>query len=266
MSRLTRLTILLALVVVVVLSAGPVWAKGGSYLRFDRLYYHPGESLKLETEFRTDVIGWQPGSVEDGPYFAYLLPLARRIPYIDPPHIPKGAVPLGPLVIQPGSHEEEWLASVSFVVPDVPPGEYWLDICNDPCRHSSVGDLGGGSFQVAANAEEAHLMNLLHEWVSDMIDERVPPVAVVEGDLTTLRVSEALRDTRTRLDLARGLRDIQDDVAALRDQSEDAAASSSGLESALWLIGWLVAAGIGGLWWASSRRRRSPVRARPASV
>lgn len=266
MTRRTRLAIILVAAVLVVSMAGPAWAKG-SYLYFDRLYVAPGEQVVLETEFYTNVSG-KTGSVEAGPYYAYLLPERRTI---DPPRIPKVAVFLGPIQISPGDRDVVWSASVAFTMPQVNPGRYRVEICDDPCRHDTVGDLDGSTeFHVEATAEEARLKELLNNWVAERIESYLPAfpetVTGLRSDFDAYRVNEALRDTRTQLELARELRELRQRIAALGDGSPVAQASPTGLEPGLWLAGWVVAAGIGGLWWASRRRRRSPVRARPAAV
>jgi hypothetical protein len=51
------------------------------------------------------------------------------------------------------------VATVTFTVPDVAPGRYSIDYCNDPCTVTGLGDLIGGSFFVAQTEEEAGLMS-----------------------------------------------------------------------------------------------------------
>jgi hypothetical protein len=269
MSRLRRLAILLGVVGLTLSISSQAWAKEeGSYLAFDRLYYSPGEEVHLQTDFRANMgglPGTQLGSVEDGPFHAYLLPLRK---FIHPPEIPKTAVFLGTILIERGKREGEWSASISFVMPQVKPGDYWVDYCNDPCQASGVGDLGGGSFRVVTTAEEARLMNLLDEWVNKLIAEQIVPVEVDESDLATLRVKEALRDTRTRLELTEQLEGLRTEMTIMSAELSARDENVSDLGPGLWLAGWLVAAGIAALWLASWRRQRSSEggQARPAAT
>jgi hypothetical protein len=254
MSRLRRLAILFGVAVLVVSMAGPVWAKGSS-LYFDGLYVAPGEEVVLETEFYTNVRG-KSGSVKDGPYYGYLLPAMR---FIDPPHIPRAAVFLGPILIKPTDREDVWSATISFVMPRVNPGEYTVKICNHPCTHSLVGDLDGStSFNVEVSAEEARLKDLLHNWVAEMIEAWIPEADTrLRPQFEAYRVNDALRDSRSRFELTEQLEGLRAEMAAMR--AEVSGRDEAGYETGpvLWLAGWLAVAGIGGLWWVSSRRRSS---------
>jgi hypothetical protein len=257
MARLTRLMILLPVVVAFVSTGSPAWAKG-SLLYFDRLYVAPGEEVVLETTFYTNVDGLSAatfGSVNDGPYQAYLVPERRSI---DPPHIPKVAVALGPILIRPGDRDEVWFASIAFVIPQVDPGRYRVELCDVPCRHDMVGDLGGSTeFNVEASAEEARLKNLLNNWVSEMIESWIPePDTNLRPQFEAHTVEEALRDTRNRLELTEQLEELREDMVATRAELSGHDEAGFGLKAGLWLGGWMVAAGTAALWWASTRRRR----------
>jgi hypothetical protein len=254
MPRLTRLMMLFAVVVLVVSMTGPAWAKG-SQLYFDRLYVAPGEEVVLETEFYTNVRG-KSGSVDDGPYKGYLVPERRSI---DPPHIPKRAIAIGPILIRPGGRDVVWSASIAFVIPRVDPGRYRVEICNVPCRHDMVGDLGGSTeFYVEASAEEARLKNLLNNWVEEMIQAWIPEADTsLRPQFDAYRVDDALRDSRTRFELTEQLEGLRVEMAVMRAEVLGRDEVGYEIGSGLWLAGWLVAAGIGGLWWVSSRRRRS---------
>jgi hypothetical protein len=69
--------------------------------------------------------------------------------------------PLGPVDIATGENDAcPWVAAVSFVVPQVPGGSYWVDVCDAGCT-TGVGDLTGGYFVVAASGVEAKLLQRL---------------------------------------------------------------------------------------------------------
>jgi hypothetical protein len=212
MPRLTRLAILLAVAVLVSMT-GLAWAKG-SYLYFDRPYVAPGEKVVLETEFYTNVRG-KSGSVDDGPYQAYLVPQRRSI---DPPHIPKVAIALGPILIRPGERDVVWSASIAFAIPQVDPGRYRVEICDVPCRHDMVGDLGGSTeFNVEASAEEARLKNLLHDWVAEMIEAWIPEADTsLRPQFEAYRVDAVLRDSTTRFELTEQLEGLRAEMAVMR--------------------------------------------------
>ena len=50
-----------------------------------------------------------------------------------------------------------WRVSFAFVVPDVAPGAYWVDVCDERCT-SRGGEVIGGVFVVANSGGEARLV------------------------------------------------------------------------------------------------------------
>lgn len=140
-------------VVVIAVTAGlampPGASAGGvSSFDFDRRYYVPGDLARGRTTFDSTIDG--SGRVEDGPFYAYLIP--ENGGYIDPPHIPNRARRLGPLRIVRST-----IASIRFRVPSIAPGDYSISLCNLPCRESMVGDLWGGSITIVGSPERARL-------------------------------------------------------------------------------------------------------------
>ena len=123
--------------VLLVVAAVPAWA-GGSWLRFDREAYAPGEIAQAEARPGHGQLGW----VDDGPFYAYLTD-SLAVPAEE-------GIPLGELLL-----DEETVNSVrvtiEFVVPDVPPGEYAVVYCNNPCTEG-LGDLIGGVLNVVPSA------------------------------------------------------------------------------------------------------------------
>jgi hypothetical protein len=95
------------------------------------------------------------GRVSDGPYDVFMVrgESAWRREKLAP-----GAIRVGTLQI--GSEKEHYShsrpARVSFRVPSVPPGVYWVEVCNANCR-LGFGDLEGGSLTIVASPLEAQL-------------------------------------------------------------------------------------------------------------
>jgi hypothetical protein len=134
-------------------TAGPA-AAGGSWLETEDPYYPPGSQATARGTFGP---GAYEGRVSDGPYYAYLVPGFRW--FEKPGPVPDYAIPLGPITIRRATGNYCcWAASLTFTVPDLPPGRYSIDYCNDPCTVNGIGDLIGGSFWVADTQEEAGLM------------------------------------------------------------------------------------------------------------
>jgi hypothetical protein len=138
-----RMLITLGLMTVVfVLSFGAARA-GGSWIEF------PGDRA-LVGDTVTGVGHFGEGQqlpVSAGPWFAILRP--------NEPGVEE--VPLGPVTIGE-SNFYGWKATTTFTVPDVPVGEYWVDVVN--AQGEGVGDLIGGFLLISHTPAEAKL------WVS----------------------------------------------------------------------------------------------------
>jgi hypothetical protein len=121
-------------------------AAGGSVFSFHRHYYVAGETV---TAISKDLSLNIPttANLDDGPFFAYLLPAER---WIRPPHVPGDAIRLGRVrFVNIRSNPMRADARITFTVPNVPRGSYNVSICNVPCTDTEVGDLVGGWFNVA---------------------------------------------------------------------------------------------------------------------
>jgi hypothetical protein len=122
-----------------------------------------------------------------------------------------GRMPLGPVsVTAVGSH---WFATVTFTVPNLPVGQYWVEVSND--QGEGVGDLMGGSLRIppSAAAWRVHVLQLRREHLLErMRDQRAEAREVLdqatsvntylrgERDGLTARLGEAeatLREVRT---------------------------------------------------------------------
>jgi hypothetical protein len=142
---------LVTLFVGMLLSPVPAWGGGGSTFEFGDRYDRADEYLPVGQR----VVGHMDVAFDTrrehrfGPFYAYLRP--HTTTWGKPPGIPNGAVPLGPIDlmnIKPG----KWTsadARLDFTVPDVKPGRYLIEYCNDPCTHAmSQGDGNWPTFVV----------------------------------------------------------------------------------------------------------------------
>jgi hypothetical protein len=138
---------------------------GGSWLETDHDHYAPGDLAVARGAFGD---GTLEGTVEDGPFYLYLVPGYRWLPRHG--SIPDWAEHLGPLSIKESTGNVCcWVASARFTVPDVPPGRYSLDYCNEPCTLNGIGDLMGASFIVADTEREAQLAARV-----DRLQQKIP--------------------------------------------------------------------------------------------
>lgn len=142
-----------ALVLLLVLGSAAPAGAGGSNWEFDAQRYQPGDRA-----FAWASVAWEHnddlGTPGDGPYGAWLW---RFDPTATANHpygtIPDDAIRVADVVISLEPYDAGGVrfgphhATVEFVVPGVPPGQYELLHCNDPCT-TTLGDITFGSFQV----------------------------------------------------------------------------------------------------------------------
>jgi hypothetical protein len=218
-------------------SSSPVSA-GGSWLETDQPWYAPGETAVARGVFAD---GTYRGTVADGPFFLYMVPGYRYLPRNG--SIPGWAEPVGSLTIKEATGNYCcWVASATFTVPQVPPGRYTLDYCNDPCTLDGIGDLVGGSFWVAATEEQARLMARI-----ERLERKADALSRTKRDLR--KAEAALARAQTRYDRLVGLL-----RAAQSDEAPSAAKATEPAERPV--PAWAVVVGLavlaGGAWF---RRR-----------
>jgi hypothetical protein len=133
-----------------VFTAGPAEA-GGSTWEFPDPEVAPGETV-----FAWVQVAWEHnpslGTPADGPWLAWIqrVDAQQAAPRQDGLG---GAILVGEIMVFDEPYDAGGIrfgphhATISFVLPDVPGGEYELVHCNDPCT-KSLGDVTWGSFRV----------------------------------------------------------------------------------------------------------------------
>jgi hypothetical protein len=134
-----------------VLSAGPA-AAGGSTWEFPDPEVAPGETV-----FAWVQVAWEHnpslGTPADGPWLAWIRPVGAQQAANPRQDAVGGAILVGEIMVFDEPYDAGGIrfgphhATISFVLPDVPGGEYELVHCNDPCT-KSLGDVTWGSFRV----------------------------------------------------------------------------------------------------------------------
>ena len=135
-------------------TTAPGASAGGASWDLDQQGYQPGDVAEART-----AVNWAHnpslGTPEDGPYLAYLLPLAAdpSVTGVGPawPSIPPEAWLVGEVAITPGPIEQAPGfvvgpngATIRFRIPGhLPPGHYSLLHCNVPCT-TTLGDITFG--------------------------------------------------------------------------------------------------------------------------
>jgi hypothetical protein len=174
---LVRIGVMSALVLTAVaVTAGPA-AAGGSHIRPVRDRYEPGDTATLVGYVGP---GGTLGSVEDGPFFAYLrradVPLRIANELQMAPFTPQASdLSLGELVVQ-NTGRPGYLAyrvSIQFQLPSaLPAGRYGVIYCNSTCT-KGLSDLIGGVIFVGTDPDGP----MSREWP---LDE--PEIANLEHD------------------------------------------------------------------------------------
>lgn len=148
--------LLIVATLIVSLLTTPAWA-GGSWLELRRIdgtggvsdgafggWASAGSSVFMQGDF----CDGQQADPSAGPWMAYLRRDASEL-----------RQPLGPVEIDSATGNGcAYSASLTFVVPDVASGMYWVDVCADASCATGVGDLVGAMLAVASTRLEARAL------------------------------------------------------------------------------------------------------------
>lgn len=205
----------LAITAIALVPATPARA-GGAVMQPDRSAYLPGEVAIVYGSFSKN--GAYEGTLADGPYIAYLLPVGA---WIEGTRVPDVAIALGELVIGHPTDSSYPRAAVRFAVPEVPAGLYHVEYCNDPCTVEGIGDLMGSSeFAIAATRLEAASIRRI-----DRLEERIGSVrrSAHRRERNEQAKLERELDARTDdLEMARSrVVGLEAQLARLRDQGDE---------------------------------------------
>lgn len=244
-----RLCLVGVVVVAVVLMLGVTAAAGGGAMFEwnDRSYYEiafsPGDLVSGSTSVW--IKGRGLGRPEDGPFFAYLIPPRQESPF--PPGIPDDAVAIGEVALDDYDQgATRSVARISFTVPDVEPGRYYVMHCNDPCE-SSLGDIMTTPITIAADEADGRATVAI-----DRLDRKSREHSFL---IRRVRRDVAhLPELRKRVAALEGLaRDLQDRVVAL-EALDDSATSGISAQAGAAAGGGLALLGAWGLARARGRR------------
>jgi hypothetical protein len=221
-------------------SPAAVSANGGSFFRFERKYFAPGEVVTAQTTFSTEVE--KSGRIEDGPYHAFLLSSDR---WIQPPKVPNDAIPIGYITTSSASSGAA-TARITFTVPQIEPGPYTLTLCNLPCTHATLGDLAGGWLSIASTKDEA-----LRKEITDRINSRI--LQVRQNLAARIRDTVNQRNFATQTEVQRLADHVTKLEAQLVRMQNREPENASGDQHVPWTI-----AGLALLFAILMRRRRFP--------
>jgi hypothetical protein len=170
----------------------------------------------------------QQAAVREGPWYAYLR--------LDK----EGQQPTEPMLLSGVRIEGDgypYVARLSFRVPNVPAGYYWVDVCDLGCRQG-VGDLVGGTIVLGATDVEARLFarGLILGWMHDFEVRRIADLLKRRGELqaTTVEANDIADAATSR---ARQANDRAVEAAAQVANVQDSLATTTRQRDAWRLIG-----------------------------
>jgi hypothetical protein len=135
------------------LPASPALANGGAYIALDGTHYEPG-STAVATAYVSVPAGKQ-GLLEQGPFYAYVLPESARIQEGEP--IPDGAIRVGTFAIE-RERPTQFELAVEFLVPELDGDFYSVQMCNEPCTLSGLREPLYGRISIVGTPREAELL------------------------------------------------------------------------------------------------------------
>lgn len=236
-----RRVLLLMATTVTVLGLPATSEAGGNWIEFDEYYPRPGEVVTARLEH----YGEGTKLEAHGPYYLWLT--ANRAGWRQPPPLAPGSIRLGEVRFL---GQRGLRAKATFTLPDVEPGEYIVQVCNDPCTRT--------------------IAEVDSTWFPVVLD---PALARVRDRLETLRgeVREALEQAENAKEFATAQQDEVESVGVLSArvealsnrveelEQETAAEDTEGIPGLALLAGLLAAAVagyVGGRLAGRSARRR----------
>jgi hypothetical protein len=176
-------------------SGSPAWASPGAVVTFRGAFWWFG--------------GGDP--IARGPW------LARLVPQADGP-----SMPLAPVAVT--RRDDGWIATLTFEVPAVRAGTYWVEICGPPRCAGGLGDLMGPQLTVAGTALEASLIQEVGS-----LEYRLDATRRARD-----RLGREVAEVKDRLATIDGLRaDARADAASAREELQGLRARGATLDSQL---------------------------------
>jgi hypothetical protein len=197
-------------------AAAPAWGGGGSTFEFGNRNDRSDEFVAVGQS----VVGHMDLAFDHrreptlGPFYAYLRPYTTR--WRSPPRIPNGAVPLGRIDIGDLTRGK-WTytaARLEFTVPNVEPGRYLIEYCNNPCTYAmGTNDGNWPTFIVVTpTIAEARLRTRLSNTRSRLESKVYRAKAVADRARRT--AERALRESSSAAYTISDLQDEMDSIEA----------------------------------------------------
>jgi hypothetical protein len=171
------------------------------------------------------------GRLDDAPFYAFLIRSAEDAYHIP---LPDEAIRLGEVQLD-SDNGRFGTARLNFLVPEVPPGEYQVTVCNEPCR-KSLGDMLATPITIVASDLEARLVARIERLEQKIFDLRTGMDSVARS-----KAEAALNQLRMEVSSAGEVFTARiKDLEARVDKLESHPPAASRTNGALWLGGLIV--------------------------
>lgn len=193
----------------VLLGANPAGAGGGTWV-FEGQHRNSDPVLVSGERVRATVLLWLKGVVgekkgaywagpQHGPFYAYISPSDPNGPGDYAPPLPQGALLVGEVGWEETKDPGVLEAVLEFTVPELRPGHYVLDHCNDPCTRQ-IGDTWTTRVTIVGSEDAAFLARSIGS-IDTRLNRTQPRLRIRVGNLTEKleRLTIAMKSMREDL-------------------------------------------------------------------
>jgi len=173
-------------------AGGATWALNGMESPFAAVA--PGQTIEASASLWMPIVrekgsnGEFYGGPQHAPFYGWIF--RRPDPAANyPPPLPDDAILVGEVVFHDTSDPKRMELSLTFEMPEVPPGEYGLVTCNEGCERQ-IGDIWMTRFTVAEDVAQAVLTRRVNRLDYMLTDARMR-LKDKTGDLQLLRSRSA---------------------------------------------------------------------------
>lgn len=215
----------------VVVGANPAVA-GGATWSFEGQHRNADAVLVTGDRVRATTLLWLKGVVgekrgaywagpQHGPFYGYISPRNPDGPGDYAPPLPKDAVSVGEVRFEETKDPGVLEAVLEFTVPQLPPGHYRFDHCNDPCTRQ-IGDTWTTRITIVGNEDDAVLARAIGH-IEQRLNTTQPALRIRVRNLTDKleRLTIAVKSMQKELD-------ERDRAAATEVKKEEVAPAAEG--------------------------------------
>lgn len=156
-------------------AGGATWVLNGMHSPFAAIA--PGQTIRATASLWMPIVresgrnGQFYGGPQHAPFYGWIFHRPDPSAAYAPP-LPDDAIQVGEVVFHETDEPKMMRLSLTFEMPDVPPGEYGLVTCNEDCERQ-IGDLWMTRFTVAEDVAQAVLTRRVNRLDYKLTDARM---------------------------------------------------------------------------------------------